>query len=59
MCPFHHQGKAEPTINHFYEKLLKLKDMMKTAAGKRIAEGRHAYMEAFLAQFYDEWESRK
>jgi len=44
------------TINHFYEKLLLLKERMQTDTGKRIAEERHLYMEGFLAQFYKEWE---
>ncbi|MFV8351891.1 HD domain-containing protein [Flavobacterium sp. XS2P14] len=48
-----------PTINHFYEKLLLLKDKMNTATGKQIAQERHRYMEGFLAQFYAEWEGEK
>ncbi|MFV8357057.1 HD domain-containing protein [Flavobacterium sp. XS1P32] len=48
-----------PTINHFYEKLLLLKDKMNTATGKQISQERHLYMEGFLAQFYAEWEGEK
>ena len=48
-----------PTINHFYEKLLLLKDKMNTETGKQIAQERHLYMEDFLEQFYAEWEGRK
>ena len=44
------------TINHFYEKLLKLKEGMNTETGKRMAYERHHYMEGFLKQFYKEWE---
>jgi uncharacterized protein len=48
-----------PTLNHFYEKLLLLKDKMNTATGKQIAQERHRYMEGFLSQFYAEWEGEK
>ncbi|MDR7211305.1 HD domain-containing protein [Flavobacterium piscis] len=48
-----------PTINHFYEKLLLLKDKMNTETGKQIATERHRFMESFLAQFYAEWEGVK
>ena len=48
-----------PTINHFYEKLLLLKDKMNTASGKKIATQRHAFMETYLQQFYNEWDGLK
>jgi len=50
----YHRSDA-PTINHFYEKLLKLKDLMNTPTGKRMAEERHEYMLGFLRRFYSEW----
>lgn len=50
----YHKSDA-PTINHFYEKLLKLKDLMNTSSGMAIARERHKYMLQFLDQFYREW----
>ena len=53
-----YKNSEAPTINHFYEKLLLLKDRMNTATGREIAADRHHYMEHFLTQFYGEWNGK-
>ena len=47
------------TVNHFYEKLLLLKDLMNTKTARAVAEERHRYMEAFLDEFYAEWQGER
>jgi len=54
-----YKNSEAPTLNHFYEKLLLLKDKMNTKTGKELAKDRHRFMENFLAQFYAEWEGEK
>ncbi|WP_103072691.1 HD domain-containing protein [Aquimarina sediminis] len=53
-----YKSSTSPTINHFYEKLLLLKDRMNTQTGSELAIVRHQFMEQFLEQFYKEWEGR-
>ncbi len=48
-----------PTLNHFYEKLLLLKDRMNTSTGRKMAENRHDFMIAYLDQFYKEWDGER
>lgn len=55
-----YKNKGEThTINHFYEKLLLLKDLMQTETGKKMAQQRHLYMQSYLEQFYKEWNGDK
>ncbi len=58
MTPAQYKASKAPTINHFYEKLLRLKDLMNTPTGKKLALQRHQYMEQFLQQFYEEWQGK-
>lgn len=54
-----YRNSDTPTLNHFYEKLLLLKDRMNTSTGRKMAEERHAFMLAYLDQFYKEWDGEK
>ena len=51
-----YQKNTAPTLNHFYEKLLHLKDRLHTAAAREVAERRHAFMETYVARFLSEWD---
>ncbi len=53
-----YKNSTAPSINHFYEKLLLLKNKMNTESGKKIAEERHLFMQQFLDQFYNEWNGK-
>ena len=54
-----YKNSTAPTLNHFYEKLLLLKDRMNTATGRKMAEQRHQFLELFLDEFYAEWDGVK
>lgn len=54
-----YKSSTAPTINHFYEKLLLLKDRMHTETARQMAAQRHQYMEDFLIQFYAEWNGER
>jgi uncharacterized protein len=54
-----YKNSESPTLNHFYEKLLLLKDKMNTETGKEIAQKRHDFMVTFLSQFYAEWDGQE
>lgn len=54
-----YKNSNAPTLNHFYEKLLLLKDRMNTETGKQMAIGRHNFMLAYLDEFYREWGGEK
>ncbi|MFD1615736.1 HD domain-containing protein [Gelatiniphilus marinus] len=58
MSKAEYKSSDAPTINHFYEKLLLLKDKMNTKTGRQIAQNRHDYMLGFLNQFYNEWNAK-
>lgn len=54
-----YRSSDAPTINHFYEKLLLLKDRMHTKTGSEMAAERHRFMEQYLNQFFDEWQGNR
>lgn len=54
-----YKKNASPSVNHFYEKLFLLKNLMNTETAKEIAKGRHKFMEEYLKEFFDEWKGRK
>lgn len=58
MTPDEYKKSTAPTINHFYEKLMLLKDKMNTETGKRLAKKRHDFMQLYLDQFYAEWNGK-
>ncbi|ANE47640.1 phosphohydrolase [Paenibacillus swuensis] len=59
MTPEEYRNGKDTAINHFYEKLLRLKALMNTNYGLQLAGERHAFMEQYLEQFYEEWEGKR
>ena len=59
MTEAEYRSNRGTTVNHFHEKLLKLKGLMNTDAARRMAEARHEYMVGFLEEFMDEWDGRR
>jgi len=54
-----YRGDSETTIDHFYEKILKIKDTLNTKTAREIAEHRHEFVLLFLKEFFEEWDGRK
>lgn len=59
MTPEEYRNGESTAIMHFYEKLLKLKDLMNTKYGNELAKGRHEFLETYLEQFYAEWDGKR
>lgn len=55
----YYKKESNTSISHFYDKLLRLKELMNTQTAKKLAENRQIYMEQFLEEFYEEWNGRK
>ncbi len=54
-----YKNSTAPSLNHFYEKLLLLRDRMNTSTGKLMAEHRHQFLEQYLEEFYQEWNGER
>ena len=59
LTPEEYRNGESTAIMHFYEKLLKLKDLMNTKYGNELAKGRHEFLELYLEQFYAEWDGKR
>ena len=59
LTPEEYRNGESTAIMHFYEKLLKLKDLMNTKYGNELAKGRHEFLETYLEQFYAEWDGKR